>query len=926
MRRLAVLLGLAYLVVLGIGWWAVARAGDDGIVDARHAKADFDLNIAEVPVPGAEQLLILAVESGGPADAAGLRSGDAILALDGVPVADTTGFRVASLKRLAGQASTLRVQPADGGPPRDVRVVNRSLLLRPGLALELLVFNVAALLGMIVLVLVAARPDDPAARVLLLGYTAFGALMLFPPWMYVLPEHWLTLQRALLLCGVIGSAAQLHFFLIFPAPTAAFRRLAAVGGPLLRPIGGGIILLYVVPLAVAVQITSGPLQTWTTVYLLASALVALGLLPLLASYRHPPTPLARAQIKWILGAVIVGVVALILGPVLPVLTGGQFAGLSTTVTVAALSLFPIALAVAVLRYRLFDVNAVLRAALVYPLLMAALVAGFLVISLAARRLVLVLWGPVAADGLLDETLAALAVAILAYPARGAIQAALDRLLYRDRLARERLLAEAGEVLDRALPPAAVAAFLTDVVPARIELAGAWLVLPPDANSRPQPPPAPEPPAPEQPLLDELCNVDEPVMLAAGGDLSASAVPTLPAAGTLAPWYDAGARVLVPLRAGGGSRAAAPEARATADDGATGRLAGVWALGPRRSGELLDRDDLRTLGRVGQQAAVLLDYARLSDDEVRQAVVRQELARAREIQTRLLPETLPGWPGRLELAARFRAAFETSGDFYDVYPLDESGDVEGAPAPLQIAVGDVAGKSISAALVMALARTTLRAVTRRAAAVPVATDARVVAGGGAPPWISATVPSPAATMRAAGALLHSDVGRRDFVACALAVVEPCGPGGVSTRLRLTNAAQVPPLLYRGDQVEELAPPGDCLPLGIMPEPQYEELVLLLEPGDVVVFTSDGLPEAPATREGLTVPRPAGHAAAGAASRSAGELFGFERLAASVAYWAGQAGGADAVAAGIWADLAAWCGEGSHHDDMTLVVLRVPAAAD
>jgi hypothetical protein len=56
-----------------------------------------------------------------------------------------------------------------------------------------------------------------------------------------------------------------------------------------------------------------------------------------------------------------------------------------------------------------------------------------------------------------------------------------------------------------------------------------------------------------------------------------------------------------------------------------------------------------------------------------------------------------------------------------------------------------------------------------------------------------------------------------------------------------------------------------------------------------------------------------------------MFGFERLAASAAYWAMRGTDADAVAAGLWADLTAWCGEEPSHDDMTLVVLRVPPAS-
>src|SRR5262249_19275975 len=165
---------------------------------------------------------------------------------------------------------------------------------------------------------------------------------------------------------------------------------------------------------------------------------------------------------------------------------------------------------------------------VYSLLLVALVAGFLIVSLAARRLVIAIGGPTAADGLLDETLAALIVALLAYPARGWLQGALDRALYRDRLARRPVLAEAVGVLDHALPPGAVAAFLTDVVPLRIELAGAWLLLPPTTIAAAGASTASRLPGPVDPVLQELKDVDGPVVLALGDDLSASHVPTLPA--------------------------------------------------------------------------------------------------------------------------------------------------------------------------------------------------------------------------------------------------------------------------------------------------------------------------------------------------------------------------------------------------------------
>jgi serine phosphatase RsbU (regulator of sigma subunit) len=372
--------------------------------------------------------------------------------------------------------------------------------------------------------------------------------------------------------------------------------------------------------------------------------------------------------------------------------------------------------------------------------------------------------------------------------------------------------------------------------------------------------------------------------------------------------------------------------------------GVWALGLLPGGALPDRADLRAVMRVGQQAAVLLDYARLSAEQVRQAVLAQDLARARQIQRRLLPHEVAGWPGQLEIAARLQPARETSGDFYDIFPLwdEQSGPGNGsALVPLQVAVGDVQGKGLGAALVMALAQATLRSTANQAGAAPSVPDGSAVAAGGdrepsgeshegapLPATLASGVAAPAATLRLAGGLLHRTVGSRDFVCCALAVVEPAQHGQLGPRLWLANAAQVPPLLCRGGQVMELQTLGEHLPLGVLPAPRYEQAAVELAPGDVVVCSTDGIAEAPAA-----VAAPALETASARSTAEGdeapllpaerrGELFGFERLAQSVSFWAQHARGAQAVLDGIWADVTAWCGEDSSHDDMTLVVLHVP----
>ena len=164
------------------------------------------------------------------------------------------------------------------------------------------------------------------------------------------------------------------------------------------------------------------------------------------------------------------------------------------------------------------------------------------------------------------------------------------------------------------------------------------------------------------------------------------------------------------------------------------LASIAAGDFGRTVEVPNRDEFGTLTRnlnaSSRQLATMYGELRLLNEDlqerveeqireldqqrIQQEIVHHELARAWEIQSQLLPKQLVGWPGELEIAARFRPARETSGDFYD---LMELAPTAGTRRPLQIAVGDVAGKGIGAALVMALARTTLRAFALRSAAAP-----------------------------------------------------------------------------------------------------------------------------------------------------------------------------------------------------------------
>ncbi|MFA7562644.1 MAG: SpoIIE family protein phosphatase [Methanoculleus sp.] len=183
--------------------------------------------------------------------------------------------------------------------------------------------------------------------------------------------------------------------------------------------------------------------------------------------------------------------------------------------------------------------------------------------------------------------------------------------------------------------------------------------------------------------------------------------------------------------------------------------------------------------------------------------KAELRIAHEIQMSFLPERLPEVPG-FELAALSLPAKEVGGDFYDAIPLPG-----GRTA---LAIADVSGKGVPAALFMALSRTVLRA------------NALVSRGA-------------REAIREANVLIAEDAKSGMFVTVFYAVADP-----IERTLTYVNAGHNPPLLFRagGGRPEELK--GTGIILGVMPEAEYGEETIHLKSGDLVLLYTDGVTEA------------------------------------------------------------------------------------
>ena len=289
----------------------------------------------------------------------------------------------------------------------------------------------------------------------------------------------------------------------------------------------------------------------------------------------------------------------------------------------------------------------------------------------------------------------------------------------------------------------------------------------------------------------------------------------------------------------------------------GRSIGVLDLEHTRTGFFND-EHVRVLTTMAAQIAIAIENARLY-----QAVIRQEqqlerdIAMAREVQLRLLPPP-PAEQKHAEFAVSFLPARSIGGDLYDF--------IEYGANQTAIVMGDVSGKAAPAALLAALVSGIMRSEATQQ-------------------------PSPAAMLAILNDALQERRLDSQYVVMLFALWND-----KNMTLQLANSGAVQPIFCRSGESVPIRAEG--FPLGLFPNVTYEEFNIATQPGDAIVFVSDGILDAENEKQ---------------------EMYGEERLSGLLCSLRDKP--AAQIASAILADVTEFQGGQDRFDDETIIVLRV-----
>lgn len=269
-------------------------------------------------------------------------------------------------------------------------------------------------------------------------------------------------------------------------------------------------------------------------------------------------------------------------------------------------------------------------------------------------------------------------------------------------------------------------------------------------------------------------------------------------------------------------------------------------------------DAELLSALASQVAIAIERMAIHRERMERKRLDEELRIAREVQLSLLPGKLPEVKG-FDIAGLNVPSRDVGGDYYDFVFV--------SPGHLGVAVADVSGKGIPAALIMASFRAFLRAEIRNNYAI------RTI-------------------FSKVNRLLNETIKPHQFVSAFYGVLDL-----ERRRFTYSNAGHHPPILFRPGAEQQQLEDGGAV-MGVFAEMKYEEQFIDLEEGDTLLFYTDGLIEA---------------------ENAIGEMFGRERLEDFVGEHTQLS--ASELCEALYVEMTSFTGIGHSADDTTIVALRV-----
>lgn len=295
------------------------------------------------------------------------------------------------------------------------------------------------------------------------------------------------------------------------------------------------------------------------------------------------------------------------------------------------------------------------------------------------------------------------------------------------------------------------------------------------------------------------------------------------------------------------------------------LVGILSFGPRRGAFPYSDADRELLMSIAAQLALVIDNARLTERMVAQERMRRELALAAEVQQRLLPSRAPDCVA-MEIAGFCEPARGVGGDYYDFINFDNS--------QLGLAIADVAGKGMPAALLMSTVQATLRSLTAR---------------NGTPASYELS-----SIVSKLNRLLFNTTNGEHYVTFFYATFDQ-----ETQCLTYVNAGHNPPLYLQANSNSDFRRlTSGGLVAGAFEHAAYEQETVQMKPNDLLFLYTDGLSEA------LNVE---------------GEEFGANRIMDTLKAIASLS--ADQIRDVIARRVKEWCSGMSLYDDLTFVVMKV-----